>query len=467
MILEPLCRLDDATTREEILEMVRACASESSEKWVLGFGWRSSIFLPEISPCRTTLDRVVPDRPAVLIAKDMHTFWLNSRALQAVGITKETPTPPGGEILRDPGTGEPTGALRDFAVEPVVNAIPRPGLVASLRRLRAVIHEMNRYGYTSFMEARLEDRTTAWGYRMLELLGLLDARVSMAVLFDPRKGTSQIEEIRRIRDDFSTPRIDARIVKIFVDGGTAVRSAASAPYAGGGPSAKPYIDAAELSRIVSELDREGFAAHLHTLGDLATRTALDAIEGARRGNPSGGPRHTITHLVYPNPEDIGRFRELDVIANISPYWAFPNEWSASFPPILGPERAAWMYPFRALADRDVLLTAGSDYPFTPLDPFLAIEVGMTRRDPENAAAMRMIPDQALALEDLLAAYTINAAYQLHREDLTGSIEVGKRGDLVVLDRNLFDTPPDEISETRVLMTLLEGEVVHRAESWEG
>jgi hypothetical protein len=384
--------------------------------------------------------------------------------LEAVGITKETPTPPGGEILRDPRTGEPTGALRDFALEPVGNAVPRPGPVASLRRLRAVIREMNRYGYTSFMEARLEDRATAWGYRMLALLGMLDARVSLAVLFDPRKGASQIGEIRRIRDDFSTGRIDARIVKIFVDGGTAVRSAASAPYAGGDPSAEPYIDAAALSRIVSDLDREGFAVHLHTLGDLATRIALDAIEAARRGNPSGGHRHAITHLVYPNPEDIGRFRELDVIANISPYWAFPNEWSASFSPILGSERAAWMYPFRALADRGALLTAGSDYPFTPLNPFLAIEVGMTRRDPGDADSTPMLSDQALELEDLLAAYTINAAYQLHQEDLTGSIEVGKRGDLVVLDRNLFDTPPDEIGETQVLMTMLEGEVIHRAES---
>jgi len=464
VFLEPLCRLDDATTREEILEMVRACASESSEPWVLGFGWRSSIFLPEIAPEKAALDRVVPDRPAVLIAKDMHTCWLNSRALEAAGITKETPTPPGGEILRDPRTGEPTGALRDFALEPVGNAVPRPGPVASLRRLRAVIREMNRYGYTSFMEARLEDRATAWGYRMLALLGMLDARVSLAVLFDPRKGASQIGEIRRIRDDFSTGRIDARIVKIFVDGGTAVRSAASAPYAGGDPSAEPYIDAAALSRIVSDLDREGFAVHLHTLGDLATRIALDAIEAARRGNPSGGHRHAITHLVYPNPEDIGRFRELDVIANISPYWAFPNEWSASFSPILGSERAAWMYPFRALADRGALLTAGSDYPFTPLNPFLAIEVGMTRRDPGDAGSTPMLSDQALELEDLLAAYTINAAYQLHQEDLTGSIEVGKRGDLVVLDRNLFDTPPDEIGETQVLMTMLEGEVIHRAES---
>jgi predicted amidohydrolase YtcJ len=439
-----------------------ACASESSDEWVLAFGWRSSIFLPEIAPHKAHLDRIVPDRPAVLIAKDMHTFWLNSRALDAVGITRETPTPAGGEILRDRETGEPSGALRDFAVDPVVKTIPRPGPLESVRRLRATLHEMNRYGYTSLMEARLEDRTMAWGYRLLELLGMLDARVSLAILLDPRKGLSQIEEIRGIRDDFSTRRIDARIVKIFVDGGTAVRSAESLPYAGGVPSAEPYIDAATLSRYVGEFDQEDFAVHLHTLGDRATRIALDAIQAARRANPSGGPRHTITHLVHPSPDDIRRFRELDVIANISPYWAFPNEWSASFPPILGPERAASMYPFRALADAGARLSAGSDYPFTPLNPFLAIEVGMTRRDPEKAESAPLVADQALTLEELLAAYTIQAAYQLHQEHLTGSIEVGKAADLVLLDRNLFDTPHHRISETEVLMTLLDGEVVYRA-----
>lgn len=462
LILEPLCRLDDATTREEILQAVDVCASGSTDEWVLGFGWRSSIFLPEIAPHKADLDDVVPDRPAVLIAKDMHTFWLNSRALKAVGITRETPTPAGGEILRDGDTGEPTGALRDFAVYLVAEAIPRPGPIESLRRLRATIREMNRHGYTSLMEARLEDRTMAWGYRLLDLLGLLDARVSLAILLDPRQGPSQIEEIRGIRDDFSTRRIEARIVKIYVDGGTAGRSAASAPYADGSPSAEPYLDAATLSRYIGQLDEAGFAVHVHTLGDLATRIALDAIEAARRGNPSGGHRHAITHLVHPNPDDIGRFRELDVIANVSPYWAFPNEWSASFPPILGPERAAWMYPFRALVDAGARLTAGSDYPFTPLNPFLAIEVGMTRRDPEDPESTTLVADQALTLEELLAAYTIHAAYQLHQEDLTGSIEAGKAADLVVLDRNLFDTPHHEISETEVLMTVLDGEVVHRA-----
>ncbi len=467
MILQPLCRLDDATTLEEILQALGACASESSDEWVLAFGWRSSIFLPEIAPHKAHLDRIVPDRPAVLIAKDMHTFWLNSQALDAVGITTETPTPAGGEILRDRETGEPSGALRDFAVDSVVKTIPRPGPIESVRRLRATLHEMNRYGYTSLMEARLEDRTMAWGYRVLELLGMLDARVSLAILLDPRKGFSQIEEIRGIRDDFSTRRIDARIVKIFVDGGTAVRSAESLPYAGGAPSAEPYIDAAALSRYVGELDQEDFAVHLHTLGDRATGIALDAIQAARRGKPSGGPRHTITHLVHPNPDDIRRFRELDVIANISPYWAFPNEWSASFPPILGPERAASMYPFRALADAGARLSAGSDYPFTPLNPFLAIEVGMTRRDPENPESAPLVPDQALTLEELLAAYTIQAAYQLHQEHLTGSIEVGKAADLVLLDRNLFETPQHRISETEVLMTLLDGEVVYRtgSDSW--
>jgi predicted amidohydrolase YtcJ len=466
MILEALCRLDEAATREAILERVRVCVAESSGEWVLGFGWRSSIFLPEVAPQRADLDAIEPNRPVVLIAKDMHTFWLNSRALVEVGITRDTPTPEGGEIVRDPETGEPSGALRDFAVEPVVRAIPRPGPIESLQRLRAAIREMNRHGYTSFMDARVEDRATAWAYRLLELLDLLDARVSLAILLDPRRDRSQLEEIRGIREDFSTRRIDARIVKIFVDGGTAVRSAASRPYRGGLSSADPYIDGDRLAEYVTELDRLGFAVHLHTLGDRATRIALDAIAQARRDNPSPGPRHAVTHLVYPHPEDIPRFRELDVIANVSPSWAFPNEWSGSFPPVLGPKRAAWMYPFRSLLDSGALVTAGSDHPFTPLNPFLAIETGITRRDPLGAGDEALVEEQGATLDALLAAYTINAAHQLHQEELTGSIEVGKAGDLVVLDRNLFDSPPREISETRVLMTVLDGEVIHRAESWD-
>lgn len=461
-VLEQLCRLDDATTHEAVLAAVRECARTSSQSWLLGFGWRSSIYLPEIDPPREDLDRIIPERPAVLVAKDMHTFWLNSRALAQAGISRDTLTPAGGEIVRDPSTGEPTGTLRDMALAAVLEVMPRPGLLETLRLLRATLHEMNRHGYTSLMEARLDGREMAWAYRLLELLGLLDARVSLAMLLDPDAANAQIEQFVDVRDRFSTSRIDARVIKIFVDGGTAVRSAASAPYDGGRPSAAPYIDADSLTRYVRAADSAGFAVHLHTLGDRATHIALDAIAAARYGAASHTNRHAITHLVYPDPRDVARLQELGVIANIAPYWAFPNEWSASFPPAIGVRRAAWMYPFRSLADAGVIITAGSDYPFTPLDPFLAIEVGITRRAPVGPPSEPLIADQGLTLEELLAAYTINAAYQLHQERLTGSIEVGKAADLIVLDRNLFEIPPSAISETTVLLTLLAGEKVYRA-----
>ncbi|MBW2242314.1 MAG: amidohydrolase [Deltaproteobacteria bacterium] len=462
--LEPLCRLDDARSNDEVLEAVQECAGSREDDWVLGFGWRSSIYLPEIAPSLADLDRIVPDRPAVLIAKDMHTFWLNSPAMRSVGITRDTPTPAGGEILRDPQSQEPLGILRDTATEMVIKVMPRPGMLAALKGLRDTIRRMNSYGYTSLMDARLDDPSVATGYRILELLGLLDARVSMAVLFDPRRDLSQLDEIEALRSDFSTDRLDAEVVKIFVDGGTSVRSAASSAYADGSPSSPVYIPAQDLNRSVVEIDRRGFSIQLHTLGDRATTLALDAIEAARRANPGEARRHAITHLVYPRPADLERFAELDVIANISPYWAFPNEWTASFFPSIGNERKAWMYPFRSLADLGVRLSAGSDYPFTPMNPFLAIEVGMTRKSPENGSSESLVPGEALTLEMLLVAYTRGAAYQNHREAETGSIEVGKAADLVVLDRDLFETLPEDISETRVQMTILEGEVVYRSGS---
>jgi hypothetical protein len=462
--LEPLCRLDDATSEQAVLEAVADCARQTSEDWILAFGWRSSLFFPEIAPRRESLDAVVSDRPVVLIAKDMHTFWLNSRALEAVGVTRETETPPGGVILRDPDSGEPTGALRDLALDLVLDVMPRPNVLESLLALHATLGEMNRLGYTSLLDARVNEPEMAWAYRLLEAVGQLDMRVSLAVLYEPQQGLAQREAFRELREDFATDRLQARVVKIFVDGGTAMGASASAPYAGGGPSAVPYIAEAALAEAVTAFDADEFSVHLHTLGDRATRSALDAIEAAKAAHPESEARHVITHVVYPQPQDVARFGPLGVIANISPWWAFRNEWTASFPPTLGPDRERWMYPFASLERSGTLLAAGSDYPFTPLDPFEAIEVGLTRRDPNDPSSPPLVEEEALTLETLLAAYTINAAYQLHQEDRTGSIEPGKLADLIVIDRNLFETPTESISEARVLLTLLEGEVVHRAGS---
>jgi predicted amidohydrolase YtcJ len=460
--LEPLCRLDEATSQEAVLEAVADCARQTSEDWILAFGWRSSLFFPEIAPRKEALDAVVSDRPAVLIAKDMHTFWLNSMALEAVGVTRETETPPGGVIVRDPRSGEPTGALRDLALDLVLDVMPRPGLFESLVALHATLREMNRLGYTSLLDARVSEPEMAWAYWLLEAVGLLDMRVSLAILFDPHEGLAQRAAFRELREDFATDRLQARVVKIFVDGGTAMGASASAPHVGGRQSAAPYIPEAALAEAVTAFDADGFSLHLHTLGDRATRSALDAIEAARAANPESEARHVITHLVYPQPQDVARFRPLGVIANISPWWAFRNEWTQSFPPTLGPARERWMYPFASLERSGALLAAGSDHPFTPLDPFEAIEVGLTRRDPHDPSSRPLVEDEALTLEALLAAYTINAAYQLHQEDRTGSIEPGKLADLIVIDRNLFEAPAESVSDARVLLTLLGGEAVHRA-----
>ena len=462
--LEPLCRLDEATSQEAVLEAVAGCAHESSDDWLLAFGWRSSLFFPEIAPRKEALDAVVSDRPAVLIAKDMHTFWLNSKALEAVGVTRETETPPGGVILRDPHSGEPTGALRDLALDLVLDVMPRPNILESLEALHETLREMNRHGYTSLLDARVSEPEMAWAYRLLEAVDLLDMRVSLAILFDPHQGLAQRATFRELREDFSTDRIRTRVVKIFVDGGTSMGASASAAHVDGRPSAAPYIPEAALAEAVTAFDADGFSVHLHTLGDLATRSALDAIEAAKTAHPESDARHVITHLVYPQPRDVARFGPLGVIANISPWWAFRNEWTASFPPTLGPDRERWMVPFASLERSGALLAAGSDYPFTPLDPFDAIEVGLTRRDPHDPSSHPLVADEALTLETLLAAYTINAAYQLQQEDRTGSIEPGKLADLIVVDRNLFEIPTESISEARVLLTLLEGEVVHRVGS---
>ena len=462
-VLSSMCRLDGATTKPALLERIAECSANDSEPWLLAFGWRSSLFYPEIAPAKEELDRIILNRPAVLIAKDMHTFWLNSKALEAAGITRETPTPIGGEILRDPESGDPSGALRDRALDLALDDMPVPGLFATLSGLHATLREMNRLGYTSLMDARVEDTQRAWAYRILDAVGLLDMRVSLALLFDPHAEEPQTNWFREIREDFDSDRIDAQIVKIFVDGGTAVRSSASSAYADGTQAYEPYVPVEVLREVVRRLDEDGFATHLHTLGDRATRIALDAVQAARSSSSTTHARHAITHLVYPNPSDLGRFQRLDVTANISPWWAFHNDWSGSFPPTLGPERAQWLYPFRSLAEKGVRLTAGSDYPFTPLNPFEAIEVGMTRRAPHDPDAPPLGEAQALGLEDLIGAYTINAAYQLHHEDATGSIEVGKSADLIIVDRYLFDTPREQISDTRVLMTMLEGEVLYRAQ----
>jgi predicted amidohydrolase YtcJ len=329
---------------------------------------------------------------------------------------------------------------------------------------------MNEYGYTSLMDARLTDSNVALGYWIMELLGQLKLRVSMALLLDPTGDESQIERFKELRDDYTTERLQATIVKIFLDGNMDANLAfLLEDYLDADHPGKPYFDPDRFDRYVRRLDEEGFAIHVHAIGDGSARMVLNAVEAARKANPASRVRHALTHLELTDPNDWPRFSDLGVIANISPYWAFGFEAVPGHPTYadeiraaVGAERAKRNMAFRSLADAGATITAGSDYPFTPLDPFDAIEVGMTRQPPNQPDRPSYLPEQRLDLETLLAAYTIHAAYQLHQEDITGSIEVGKAADLIVIDRNLFEIPVQQISQTKVLLTLLAGEQVYRS-----
>ncbi len=458
-----LLDLSDLETREAILEAVRAwAAAHPDEDWIVGFGWALPIF-PGANPSKADLDAIVPDRPVYLGAADGHSAWVNSRALAEAGVDAATPDPPKGRIERDRATGEPSGTLRESALDLVSEKAHDFGAWRAIQGLRRGVAHANRSGVTSFVEARATP-DHARVYRILDLLDLLHARVTLSLAVDPERGVEQVAELRESFRSDGGHGLSATAAKIFVDGVIEARTAALVePYLGGeGGTGVANFEPDVLDGIVTALDAAGFQVHFHAIGDRGVRLALDAVAAARRANGAHGTRPQIAHLELVRPEDVPRFRELGVVADFQPLWAFPDPYVTELTlPVLGPERSRWIYPIGSLVRSGAVVAAGSDWPVSSIDPLDAIEVALTRQSPDGSVAGVLLPEERVDLPAMLAAYTIQGAFVQHQEDFTGSIEVGKAADLVVLDRNLFAIPPEEISEARTLLTLLAGEEVWR------
>jgi predicted amidohydrolase YtcJ len=217
-----------------------------------------------------------------------------------------------------------------------------------------------------------------------------------------------------------------------------------------------------LASLVAALDSAGFKVHVHAIGDRAVRVALDAFEARHRRDGGAGPRHIIAHLQLIDPTDLVRLAELGVVTSFQPLWAQRDSYIVELTePRLGPERSARLYPIESVRASGAIVAAGSDWPVTSLNPLEAIEVGVTRRDPEQPAGEAWIPEERLSLENAVRAYTVNGAIATDSEAETGSITVGRSADLVVLQRDIFSVDVTEISEVAVDLTLLEGRVVYR------
>ena len=461
------CDLTPFTTREEVFaEIRRYAAAHPQDTWILGSGWALPIF-PEANPTRQELDALVPDRPAYMTAADGHSAWVNTKALQVAGVTRETKDPPNGRIERD-ASGGPTGTLREAAKSLVSDRLPKPTPEMFREGLARGLEIANRYGITSLIEADADEEILE-AYADFEGRGKLTARVVASLSVDVARGPEQVAALQALRARDTRGRLRATAAKIFADGVVESETAALlAPYLDRpGWSGEPNLSPEAFDRLAVALDRAGFQIHVHAIGDRAVRMALDALEAARKANGPRDARPLIAHLELIDPHDIPRFRRLDALPDFQPLWAYEDSYIRDLTvPKLGPERSRWLYPIASVARTGAVLVAGSDWSVSSLDQLEAMQVAVTRRDPSDPASKTFLPEERVDLMTILAAYTIGGAYASHEERETGSIEPGKAADLVVLDRNLFEIPPEEIHKAKVLWTLLEGAEVYRQASYQ-
>jgi len=461
------CDFTGLENKQAYLDTVKAYASSHPDKpWIRGNGWDMSFF-PKGIPNRADLDAIVPDRPIFLYSKDGHTAWVNSKALEIAGITRDTPDPERGRIDRD-RDGEPVGSLQESAIELVQEHVAPYTPDEALHGLRLALQKLNSLGITSFQEASaplgVQDGFSMLDtYRDLDRQGELTARVVVSMLLDPEKGESQVPDLIRARREYTRGGVRAHTVKIFQDGVVESQTAGMLePYrVRDGGHGMALVEPEELKQIVTRLDKEGFQVHFHSIGDAAIRQVLDAIEAARRANGARDSRHHLSHIEVFHPDDIPRFRELGAIANFQPLWALADGYMKDLTlPVLPPETHRWIYPIRSLLRSGAVVAFGSDWSVTSVNPLEGIEVAVRRANWTRPEEKPFMPDERIDLKDAIAAFTINAAYVNFQEKRTGSIEPGKLADLVVLNRNLFAIDPSQISETRVVLTLFGGRPVH-------
>lgn len=469
--------LDRAKTIAEIQQQVKAYASTHPElPWVLGRGWQYTVFGESALPNKASLDEIVPDRPVYLESFDGHTWWANSKALTLAGITKESADPPGGQFVRDPTSGEPTGAVKEDAADAVVRrAVPRPNHDQLLEALRRGMHEANMAGLVGAISpggVSVEggDFTALDVYDELRRQGQLTLRFYIASRMEPPAVSGErIKKIADARRRYHDEWIAAGAAKFFLDGVIESHTAAMlAPYSNDpARSGNLLWDPEKYKQAVAELDRRGIQIYTHAIGDKAVRLALDAYEEAQKKNHTRDGRHRVEHIENISAQDIPRFGKLGVIGSFQPLHAYPDDdvfkvWA----PSIGPERAQRGWPWRSIEKTGGVLAFGSDWPIVTLNPWPGVQNALTRQTTEGEPAGGWLPGERISLEDAIRGYTLGAAFAARRETTAGSLQPGKFADLIVLSQDLFMIEPTDIRKTEVLLTVVGGKVVYESAQWQ-
>lgn len=409
------------------------------------------------------LDQVVPDIPAVFIANSHHSILVNSKALEMAGIDKNTPDPQGGTIERDPKTGDPTGILHEFSAENlVIKALPQPDFTVEQfkKTLLAWQKTAAEDGITSvFVPVHYPTENLLKAFKELDHSGKLTVRYDLGLWADENKGTEQIDQLKKLRDQYQGKLYKIDSIKIFADGVG---------------ENKLVWNQNVLEKTVAALDKEGFRIYVHAIGNQGfypSHNVLNAFEYAAKVNGERDSRHVITHLDWVKEEDVPRFKDLGVIPAPQPAW-FGKDW---YDHIKG-EKLKEVNHMNSYFKAGIPVVSSSDFPSTntfkrDMYPLTGLEVGITRLDPDHTteADLNKVewPKEKASLQDMIASYTINGAHLIFQENERGSIEVGKKADLVVLDKNLFKIPVTTIGEVKVLLTMFEGKEVFQHPAFTG
>ncbi len=463
------------TAGDYLAEIGRYAANHPDDEWVLGGGWTMAAF-PGGTPTAAALDAVVPDRPAFLPNRDGHGAWVNSVALRLAGIDRNTPDPADGRIERD-ADGHPTGTLHEGAMGLVNRLLPEEPAERLTEALLVGQRYLHSFGITAWQDAIVgaygDAGDPAVAYLRAAAEGTLTARVVGALWWDRSAGLEQIPALLERRERYRAGRFAATSIKVMQDGVAENFTAAMLePYCDGhghptDNAGISFVPPEILNEAVPLLDAEGFQVHFHAIGDRAVRQCLDAVEHAIARNGRGDNRHHIAHIQVVHPDDVPRFRQLGVAANMQALWATLEPQMVELTlPFLGKTRSAWQYPFGDLLRAGAVLCAGSDWSVTSPDPMAAIHTAVNRNAApgyEEGAYEPFLPEQAIDLGTALSAYTAGSAWVNHLDATCGTIEVGTYADLAVLDRDPFAGPADQIGATRTLQTFVEGERVYAAD----
>lgn len=459
------CSLHAGKTLDDYRRIIAECIARTpGTGTVFGSGFNQTLFPPNGIPRKEVLDAVSKDRP-LIFESDGHTLWVNSKALEMAGITKDTPDPKNGTIDRDPRTGELVGGLEESAMALVDKLVPPPTDQDLQGAIAYTVKFFNSMGITSWHDAAIEwdkggTSRAINAYQAVKERGALTMHTAMDLRWNNERGMEQLDDLLKLSAHATRIGLAADGVKFFIDGVIPQQTAAMlAPYQGTDVKGSPQIALDALAGAVSALEARGMQSHFHTIGDAAVREALDAVERARSRDGASDTRPMMSHMNVIDPVDQPRFAKLGVTAVFQPLWSCNEAYMLLTQEQIGPVRSTYIYPSGSILRAGGRLAYGADWSVASANPFEGIEVALTRIAPgEDKPPLE--PSEAVTLEQALRAYTLNVAYVNHLDQETGSIAAGKSADLIVLDQDLFKIPVRQIHTTKVMVTLFRGRPVY-------